>query len=45
MIPSGRFLRGVLIVWALAALAAGLMALVLDLDVAANWIWAAGPCP
>ena len=45
MVPKGRFLRGVLIVWALAALAVGLMALVLDLDVAANWIWAAGTVP
>jgi len=45
MITSERLLRGVLIVWALATLAAGLMALVLDRDVAANWIWAAGTVP
>jgi len=45
MILSERFVRGVLIVWALAALAVGLMALLLDLDVAGNWIWAAGTVP
>ena len=45
MILSERFIRGVLIVWALAALAIGLMALLLDLDVAASWIWAAGTVP
>ena len=42
---SERVLRRALILWALAALAAGLLASLRDLDAAASWIWAAGTAP
>ncbi len=42
---SERLLRRALILWALAALAAGLLASLRDLDAAASWIWAAGTAP
>ena len=45
MIMSGRFLRRALILWALAALSAGLLASLQGLDAPASWIWAAGTVP
>ena len=45
MIISGRFLRRALILWAIAALSAGLLASLQGLDAAASWIWAAGTVP
>jgi hypothetical protein len=45
MIMSGRFLRRALILWALAALAAGFLASLQGLDAAASWIWPREPYP
>jgi heavy metal translocating P-type ATPase len=45
MIMSERFLRRALILWALVALAAGLLASLQGFDAGASWIWAAGTVP
>ena len=45
MMTSERLLRRALILWALAALAAGLLASLQGLDTTASWIWAAGTAP
>ena len=45
MIMSERLLRRGLILWALATLAAGLVASLQGVYPAASWIWAAGTVP
>ncbi|ADP71263.1 heavy metal translocating P-type ATPase [Rhodomicrobium vannielii ATCC 17100] len=42
---SERFLRRALILWAIAALAAGIVASLKGADFAANWIWGVGAAP